>query len=176
MVFLIAQQWSRQRNGRSLLLSISFGYWLFRSLATSDVWAMTVAAHFCSNGHTLRDLNVIVVDQLQQNDAVLRKNRESRWIRILKTEAPNGMNLQVDRLWNYINDKFVTCMLSSISSTFTPFPLSPIFVMLSSCASLFSLLPPTYPSFSLARTVDTHTFLVSFSPLGHLFPIYLFFV
>ena len=57
-----------------------------------------VAAHFCSNGHTLSDLNVIVVDQLQQNDAVLRRNRESRWIKILKTEAPNGMNLRVDRL------------------------------------------------------------------------------
>ena len=57
-----------------------------------------VAAHFCSNGHTLSDLDVIVVDQLQQNDAVLRKNRESRWIKILKTEAPNGMNLRVDRL------------------------------------------------------------------------------
>ena len=37
-----------------------------------------VAAHFCSNGHALSDLNVIVVDQLQQNDAILRKNGESR--------------------------------------------------------------------------------------------------
>ena len=57
-----------------------------------------VAAHFCSNGHTLSDLDVIVVDQLQQNDAGLRKNRESQWIRILTTEASNGMNLRVDRL------------------------------------------------------------------------------
>ena len=57
-----------------------------------------VAAHFCSDGHTLSDFSVVVVDQLHQGDPVLRKNRESRWIRLLQTEAPKGINLRVDRL------------------------------------------------------------------------------
>ena len=57
-----------------------------------------VAAHFCSDGHTLSDFSVVVVDQLHQADPVLQKNRESRWIRLLQTEAPKGINLRVDRL------------------------------------------------------------------------------
>ena len=57
-----------------------------------------VAAHFCSDGHTLSDFSVVVVDQLHQGDPVLQKNRESRWIRLLQTEAPKGINLRVDRL------------------------------------------------------------------------------
>ena len=57
-----------------------------------------VAAHFCSANHSMDDLRVLVVDQLHRYDAVLRKSRESRWIRVLRTETPNGMNLKVDKL------------------------------------------------------------------------------
>ena len=45
---------------------------------------------------TLSDLSVLVVAQLYQKEAVLRKNRESQWT--LQTEAPKRMNLRVGRL------------------------------------------------------------------------------
>ena len=42
---------------------------------------------------TLNDLSVLVVAQLYQKEAVLRKNRESWWT--LQTEAPKRMHLQL---------------------------------------------------------------------------------
>ena len=57
-----------------------------------------VAHHFCSPGHKLDHLSVMVVDQTPLGDTVLRKNREARWIRCLKTAQPEGMNIRTDQL------------------------------------------------------------------------------
>ena len=70
---------------------------LLQVAATVMSWEKPVAAHFCQQDHTLDDLKAIVVDKALAADTVLRKNRESRWIRLLQTETPKGMNLRVDR-------------------------------------------------------------------------------
>ena len=57
-----------------------------------------VAAHFNSAGHDERDLSVMVIDVCWRRDAILRKIRESRWIRTLDTSWPSGMNLRTDGL------------------------------------------------------------------------------
>ena len=54
-----------------------------------------VAEHFNSLAHSEADMVVMVIDQLQNHDPCLRKIREGRWIRILRTSAPLGMNLRV---------------------------------------------------------------------------------
>ena len=57
-----------------------------------------VAAHFNSTGHSEADFSVMVIDRLWRDDIVLRKIRESRWIRTLGTVSPRGMNLRTDDL------------------------------------------------------------------------------
>ena len=57
-----------------------------------------VAAHFNSTAHSVEDMTVMVIDQLYHQDSTLRKLRESRWIRDLRTSFPQGMNLRVDSL------------------------------------------------------------------------------
>ena len=57
-----------------------------------------VAAHFRSADHSEADLSVRVIDRLWTEDVILRKNRESRWIRALGTSWPSGMNLRTDAL------------------------------------------------------------------------------
>ena len=49
-------------------------------------------------GHTEANLWVMVINKCWKNDAILRKIRESRWIRSLKTFWPSGMNLRTDGL------------------------------------------------------------------------------
>ena len=51
-----------------------------------------VAAHFTSEGHTEMDMLVMIIDRCWREDAILRKIRESRWIRTLDTAWPSGMN------------------------------------------------------------------------------------
>ena len=46
-------------------------------------------AHFTSEGHTEADLLVIIIDRCWNKDTILRKIRESRWIRTLKTSWPS---------------------------------------------------------------------------------------
>ena len=57
-----------------------------------------VAIHFNTPGHTLEDLQVMVIEKLWRNDSVFRKIRENRWISSLATAWPNGMNLRIDSL------------------------------------------------------------------------------
>ena len=57
-----------------------------------------VAAHFNSPQHTLEDLQVMVIEQLWKRDTPLRKIRESKWITLLQTYQPLGINLRQDRL------------------------------------------------------------------------------
>ena len=42
-----------------------------------------VAAHFTSEHHTEIDMSVMIIDRCWREDAILRKIRESRWIRTL---------------------------------------------------------------------------------------------
>ena len=55
-----------------------------------------VAAHFNKPGHSSTDLAVMVIDQLWGNDSVIRKIREERWITILQTASPGGLNLRAE--------------------------------------------------------------------------------
>ena len=57
-----------------------------------------VAAHFRSAGHSEADQWVCVINRLWKEDVILRKNRESRWIRTLGTLWPKGIDLQSDAL------------------------------------------------------------------------------
>ena len=57
-----------------------------------------VAAHFYSSGHTEADVTIMAIDKLCRNDVILRKIRESRWIRTLGSSWPKGMNLRTDGL------------------------------------------------------------------------------
>ena len=57
-----------------------------------------VALHFNSPGHTLDDIQVMVIERLWKSDTVFRKIRESRWISTLDTTWPKGMNLRIDSL------------------------------------------------------------------------------
>ena len=50
-----------------------------------------MAAHFNSEGHTMADLN-----KRWKEYTTLKKIRESRWIRTLKTSWSSGMNLKTD--------------------------------------------------------------------------------
>ena len=57
-----------------------------------------VADHFNGTGHSADDISVMVIERLWRNDTVLRKTKESKWIRTLSTAYPNGMKLRTDSL------------------------------------------------------------------------------
>ena len=57
-----------------------------------------VAAHFTSPNHTIDDLQVLVIETIKKEDTILRKIKEARWISILETAWPLGMNLRTDSL------------------------------------------------------------------------------
>ena len=57
-----------------------------------------VVVHFNNVAHSVRDMAVIVIDQLHSSDPTLQKMRESRSFRDLRTAFPQGMNLRVDSL------------------------------------------------------------------------------
>ena len=58
-----------------------------------------VADHFNGTGHSADDISVMVIERLWRNDTVLRKTKESKWIRTLSTAYPKGINLRTDSLW-----------------------------------------------------------------------------
>ena len=58
-----------------------------------------VVVHFNTSAHSVGDMAVMVIDNLYSLDPTLRKMRESRWIRNLRTEFPQGLNPRVDSLW-----------------------------------------------------------------------------
>ena len=57
-----------------------------------------VVAHFTSEGHTEAELLVMIIDKCWKKDAILRKIRESRWIRMLETSWLSGTNQRTDDL------------------------------------------------------------------------------
>ena len=57
-----------------------------------------VVAHFNTQGHSVEDLAVMVIESLWKDDPVIQKIRENKWIRTLDTSHPRGMNLRTDTL------------------------------------------------------------------------------
>ena len=57
-----------------------------------------VAAYFTSKGHTEIDMSVMITDRCWREEAIIRNIRESRWIRMLDTAWPSGMNYRTDGL------------------------------------------------------------------------------
>ena len=57
-----------------------------------------VAEHFNSGAHAESEMTVMVIELARSRDSCLRKIRESRWMRTLRTSSPSGMNLRVDSL------------------------------------------------------------------------------
>ena len=52
-----------------------------------------LAKHFNFVGHSLDDLSIFVVGKIHREDASFRKAKESYWIRLLWSLAPEGLNL-----------------------------------------------------------------------------------
>ena len=52
-----------------------------------------VANHLNSEGHSLEDLSIFVIEQIHQEEANFRKGKESYWIQTLRSLAPEGVNL-----------------------------------------------------------------------------------
>ena len=51
-----------------------------------------IPSHFNSNDHTVDDVRIIGIEKLKRVDILLRKQRESFWIKKLCTLYPNGLN------------------------------------------------------------------------------------
>ena len=52
-----------------------------------------VATHFNSEGHSLEDLSIVVIEQIHREEANFRKAKESHWIQTLRSLVPGGLNL-----------------------------------------------------------------------------------
>ena len=52
-----------------------------------------VAAHFNSVGHSMEDLQIIIIEKIHREDVVHRRRKESYWINSLQSMVPDGMNL-----------------------------------------------------------------------------------
>ena len=55
-----------------------------------------VAVHFKLTGYTFNNLTVMVIEQMCTADSAHRKERNSYWIHIIQSLAPNGLNLDLD--------------------------------------------------------------------------------
>ena len=51
-----------------------------------------IIQHFCSPGHSLRDMRALPIEQVCRNDTTYRKSREQFWYRKLRTVYPDGLN------------------------------------------------------------------------------------
>ena len=52
-----------------------------------------VANHFNSEGHSLEDLSISVIEQIHREGANFHEAKESHWIQTLRLLAPKGLNL-----------------------------------------------------------------------------------
>ena len=52
-----------------------------------------VANHFNSKGHSLEDLSIIVIKQINREEANIRRVKESYWIQTLRSLTSEGLNL-----------------------------------------------------------------------------------
>ena len=51
-----------------------------------------VAAHFNSEGHSLQDLSIFVIEQIHREEASYRRAKESYWIQTLRSLAPEELS------------------------------------------------------------------------------------
>ena len=52
-----------------------------------------VARHFNLVDHSINDLTIIVIETIHREDAEYRKRKESSWIEMIRSLAPDGLNL-----------------------------------------------------------------------------------
>ena len=78
----------------------------------------TVAIHFNSGNHTIKDLKVIIIERCRNNSRYYRKTRETYWIERLNTITPYGANKQsLGVLWpDYIVERNVTQNVRAMTS------------------------------------------------------------
>ena len=48
-----------------------------------NVWKKTVAAHLNSEGHSLQDLSIFIIEQINREEASYRRAKQSYWIQTL---------------------------------------------------------------------------------------------
>ena len=48
--------------------------------------------HFNNNNHDVSDLGIVGIEKIKQNDILLRKAKETFWIRKFETVQPKGLN------------------------------------------------------------------------------------
>ena len=52
-----------------------------------------VAKYFSLPDHSIDDLQVMVMEEIHREDSEYRKRKESRWIEIIRSQTPDGLNL-----------------------------------------------------------------------------------
>ena len=52
-----------------------------------------VAVHFSSEGHSVADLRLVVIEQLGNRSKFRRQFKERFWINTLQTDRPLGLNI-----------------------------------------------------------------------------------
>ena len=65
-----------------------------RSMAV-HLYVEPVASRFNSEGHSLEDLSIFVIEQIHREEASFRKAKESHWIQTLRSLVPEGLNLDL---------------------------------------------------------------------------------
>ena len=58
-----------------------------------NVWKKTVTAHFNSEGHSLQDLSIFVIEQIHREEASYSRAKESYRVWTLRSLAPEGLHL-----------------------------------------------------------------------------------
>ena len=72
-----------------------------------------VASHFNLPHHTIEQLQVMIIKRLHNDDLLLRRIREFRWMCRLQTVAPSGMNLHTDHL-------YIICLVHFCQASISP--------------------------------------------------------
>ena len=52
-----------------------------------------VAKHFSLPDHSMEDLKIMVIEKIHREDGEYRKQKESRWIEMIRSRTPDGLNL-----------------------------------------------------------------------------------
>ena len=52
-----------------------------------------VAKHFSLPGHSIDDLKIMTIEKIHREDSEYRKRKESRWIEMIRSLTPDGLNL-----------------------------------------------------------------------------------
>ena len=56
-----------------------------------------VASDFNSEGHSLEDLSIFVIEQIHKEEANFQKGKESHWIWALRSLVPEGLNYNLNQ-------------------------------------------------------------------------------